>query len=118
MNLIEPHPPTPTHSLVSPEPQQATPKDELIEIYAPAGKLGIILETPGDGPPIVHQVRPNSVLRDEIQVGDRIIALDDEDVRNKSANKVSKMISRKMENTTRKFTVIRTQASDVCIMKE
>ena len=82
-------------------------------IYAPAGKLGVILDTPGDGPPIVHRIRPTSVLKDELQVGDRLIALDDEDVRHVSANKVSKLISRKMENATRKFSIIRTVVPDV-----
>jgi hypothetical protein len=82
--------------------------EELIEIYAPAGKLGVVLDTPGDGPPTVHELRPNSVLKDELKVGDRVIAIDDEDVRRLSANKVSKIISRKMENPTRKFSIVRT----------
>ena len=83
-------------------------REELIEIYAPAGKLGVVLDTPGDGPPTVHELRPNSVLKNELKVGDRVIAIDDEDVRRLSANKVSKIISRKMENPTRKFSIVRT----------
>lgn len=91
-----------------------TPKEELFEIYAPAGKLGVILDTPGgEGPPVVHEIRPNSVLEDELKVGDRVIAIDDEDVRKMSANKVSKLISRKMDNSTRKFSIIRTILPDV-----
>ena len=80
----------------------------MIEIYAPAGKLGVILDTPGDGLPIVHEIRPDSVMKGVIQIGDRIIALDGEDVRYKSAGIVSAMISRKMDNETRKFSIIRT----------
>ncbi|CAB9518083.1 expressed unknown protein [Seminavis robusta] len=89
-----------------------TINEELIEIYAPAGRLGVVLDTPGDGPPIVHEIRSTSVLREELQVGDRVIALDDEDVRMMSANKVSKIISRKMENSTRKFSIVRTVDPD------
>lgn len=91
-----------------PESTDAPIREELIEIYAPAGKLGVVLDTPGDGPPTVHELRPNSVLKNELKVGDRVIAIDDEDVRRLSANKVSKIISRKMENPTRKFSIVRT----------
>ena len=107
-------------------------REELIEIYAPAGKLGVLLEdspTPASpptddnndratsaavtsvGPPLVHNVRETSVLKNELQVGDRIIALDDEDVRTMTANQVSKMISRKKEQATRKLSILRTMAA-------
>lgn len=107
-------------------------REELIEIYAPAGKLGVLLEdtpTPaspptddsdsndraasvtGVGPPIVHNVRDTSVLKKELQIGDRVIALDDEDVRAMTANQVSKMISRNKEQTTRKLSILRTMVA-------
>lgn len=89
-------------------------REELIEIYAPAGKLGVVLDTaPENGPPVVHELRSTSVLLGELQVGDRIIAIDDEDVRKLSANRVSKLISRKMENATRKFSIVRSVFPDV-----
>lgn len=93
------------------EENNNTVREELIEIYAPAGKLGVILEEStleGGGPPVVHGIRETSVLRNELLIGDRLIALDDEDVRKMPANKVSKMISKKMENATRKLSIIRT----------
>jgi C-terminal processing protease CtpA/Prc len=95
-----------------PERTDAPITEELIEIYAPAGKLGVVLDTPGDGPPTVHELRPNSVLMNELKVGDKVIAIDDVDVRRLSANKVSKIISRKMDNETRKFSIVRTIGPD------
>ena len=71
------------------------------------------MDTPGEGPPIVHKIQPTSILKDELQLGDRVVALDDEDVRHMAANKVSRLISRKMDNATRKFSILRTVAEDV-----
>lgn len=90
---------------------QTAKSEHLIEIYAPGGKLGFILDDSneeGDGPPIVHQVRSTSILINDIRVGDRLIALDDEDVRQMSSNNVSKLIARKIENPIRKLSILRT----------
>lgn len=86
----------------------AVVKEELIEISAPAGKLGVVIDTPDDGAPVVHAVKDSSVIAEEIQVGDKLVAVDDEDVRTMSAVRVSKLISKKSSNPTRKLTVIRT----------
>ena len=123
-------------------------REELIEVYAPAGKLGVLLEdspapasSPGNinannneqagavssiaaavtgvGPPLVYDIRETSVLKNELQKGDRIIALDDEDVREMTANQVSNMISRKKEQMTRKLTILRTMvAADPVVLSE
>lgn len=82
-------------------------KDELIYIFAPPGKLGVVIDTPDDGAPIVHAVKDTSVIADRIMVGDKLVAVDDEDVRTMTAIKVSKMISRKGANPSRKLTIIR-----------
>ena len=88
------------------EPKAAV-KEEYIEIIAPAGKLGVVIDTPNDGPPIVHAVKGSSPLVNEIQVGDILVAVDDEDVRRWSAIEVSKLISRKSVKS-RKLGIIRT----------
>ena len=126
-------------------------REELIEVYAPAGKLGVLLEdspapasSPGNinannnnnneeaaavsaiaaavtgvGPPLVYDIRETSVLKNELQKGDRIIALDDEDVREMTANQVSNMISWKKEQMTRKLTILRTMvAADPVVLSE
>jgi len=83
-------------------------KEELIHVFAPPGKLGVVIDTPDDGAPVVHAVKDSSVIADKIQVGDKLVAVDDEDVRAMTAIKVSKLISRKSANPSRKLSIIRT----------
>jgi C-terminal processing protease CtpA/Prc len=83
-------------------------KDLVLNIFAPPGKLGVVIDTPDDGAPVVHAVKDTSVIADQINVGDKLIAVDDEDVRSMTAIKVSKLISRKSANPSRKLTVVRT----------
>jgi hypothetical protein len=87
-------------------------KEEIIEVMAPAGKLGVVIDTPDEGAPVVHAVKDSSVIADQIQVGDKLIAVDDEDVRSMTAIKVSKLISKKSANPTRKLTIMRTSFVD------
>jgi len=87
---------------------RANTKDEVMHIFAPPGKLGVVIDTPDDGAPVVHAVKDSSVIADRIIVGDKLVAVDDEDVRSMTAIKVSKMISRKGANPSRKLTIIRT----------
>ncbi|GKZ01346.1 hypothetical protein MPSEU_001085600 [Mayamaea pseudoterrestris] len=82
-------------------------REEIIEVLAPAGKLGVVIDTPDEGAPVVHAVKDSSVIADQIQVGDKLIAVDDEDVRSMTAIKVSKLISKKSANPTRKLTIKR-----------
>jgi membrane-associated protease RseP (regulator of RpoE activity) len=86
----------------------ANVKEELIEIFAPAGKLGVVIDTPDDGAPVVHAVKDSSAIANKIRVGDKLVAVDDEDVRSMTAIKVSKLISRKSANPSRKLSIIRT----------
>jgi len=81
--------------------------EELIDVYCPPGKLGVVIDTPDNGAPVVHSVKDSSVVADQIKVGDKVFAVDDEDVRQHTAIKVSKMISRKSANPTRKLTLLR-----------
>lgn len=92
--------------------QNASVREELIDIYAPPGKLGVVIDTPDDGAPVVHAVKDSSVIADKLQVGDKLVAVDDEDVRSMTAIKVSKLISRKSGNPSRKLSLIRTVVID------
>jgi C-terminal processing protease CtpA/Prc len=83
-------------------------KEEVLVINAPPGKLGVVIDTPDDGAPVVHAVKDSSVIADQIRVGDKLVAVDNEDVRSLTAIKVSKLISRKGANPSRKLTVVRT----------
>jgi len=82
-------------------------KEEILHIFAPPGKLGVVIDTPDDGAPVVHAVKETSVVVDKVMVGDKLIAVDDEDVRTLTAIKVSKLISRKSANPSRKLTILR-----------
>ena len=83
-------------------------EEEILEVFAPAGKLGVVIDTPNNGVPVVYNIKESCPIKDQLQVGDRLIAVDDEDVRNMTAVMVSKLISQKSSNETRKFTVGRT----------
>jgi PDZ domain len=84
--------------------------DVVMNIFAPPGKLGVVIDTPDDGAPVVHAVKDTSIIADQIHVGDKLIAVDDEDVRSMTAIKVSKLISRKSANPSRKLTIVRSAA--------
>mmetsp|Transcript_16482 Transcript_16482/g.28739 ORF Transcript_16482/g.28739 Transcript_16482/m.28739 type:complete len:663 (+) Transcript_16482:106-2094(+) len=86
----------------------ANSKEEVLHVFAPPGKLGVVIDTPDDGAPIVHAVKDSSVIFGRVQVGDKLVAVDDEDVRTMTAVKVSKLISRKSANPSRKLTIVRT----------
>eukprot|EP00934_Nitzschia_sp_Nitz4_P001269 Nitzschia sp. Nitz4//scaffold261_size27179//1287//3203//NITZ4_008204-RA/size27179-snap-gene-0.3-mRNA-1//1//CDS//3329544702//1269//frame0 len=92
--------------------QNSNTKEVLLNIFAPPGKLGVVIDTPDDGAPVVHAVKDSSVIAGEIQVGDKLVAVDDEDVRTMTAIKVSKLISRKSANPSRKLSIIRSTLID------
>ena len=82
-------------------------REEMLEVYAPSGKLGVVIDNPDGRNPTIHAVKITSPVASQVRVGDRVVAVDDEDVRGMSAMKVSRLISRKSNNATRKFTIIR-----------
>jgi len=85
-------------------------QEQVMVIDAPAGKLGVVIDTPDDGAPVVHAVKDSSVIADQIQVGDKLIAVDEDDVRSMTAIKVSKLISKKSANPSRRLTIVRSVA--------
>lgn len=71
------------------------------------------MDNPDEGAPVIHSIKPDSVLIDQIQVGDRLIGVDEVDVSALSPVKVSKLISRRSTNPLRKLTLTRrTEADD------
>ena len=85
------------------------PQGETLEVIAPAGKLGVVVDIPPDrrGAPFVCDIRETSPLYGQIEPGDKIYAVDDEDVRKMSAIKVSKLLAQKADNPERIITVFR-----------
>lgn len=87
--------------------------EQTMTIHAPTGKLGVVIDTPtsshtGTTMPIVHAVKDSSPLADKIQVGDKLIAVDEEDVTSLTAIQVSKLLARKSGQSVRKLTIVRT----------
>jgi PDZ domain-containing secreted protein len=65
-------------------------------------------DTPAfEGPAFIQDVDDDSVLVGKMKVGDRLIALDGEDISDLTAQEVSRMISRKSMQQCRKFQVLR-----------
>lgn len=81
---------------------------DVIHVFAPPGKLGIALDTPNcSGAPVVHYVKEVSPIHGKIMAGDKLVAIDDEDVSYQTAIKISKILNRKSSQVTRKLTVLR-----------
>ena len=82
---------------------------ETFEVIAPAGKLGVVIDIPPDrrGAPSVCDIRDTSPLYGQIKPGDKLCAVDDEDVRMMSAIKVSKLLATKAEQDQRIIVVFR-----------
>jgi C-terminal processing protease CtpA/Prc len=69
-----------------------------VTIVAPPGKLGIILANRTDSRgTVVSGVRTASVLATQISPGDRIIAIDDEDVSQMNVKEITTIMTRKSE---------------------
>lgn len=83
------------------------PRDEILDIAAPSGKLGLIIDTPNEGPPVVYAIKDSSVLGNKVFVDDRLIAIDGIDVTTMTAIEVSKLISSRNSHPERKLTLLR-----------
>mmetsp|Transcript_11478 Transcript_11478/g.17543 ORF Transcript_11478/g.17543 Transcript_11478/m.17543 type:complete len:298 (-) Transcript_11478:173-1066(-) len=88
-------------------------EETTMTIHAPTGKLGVVIDTPtssqnGTTMPIVHAVKDSSPLAKKIQVGDKLIMVDEEDVTSLTALQVSKLLARKSGQSVRKLTIVRT----------
>ena len=65
---------------------------DLIKVHAPGGRLGIVLDNPNGGMPVVHAVGGTSPLRGEVLVGDMLLSVDEVDCRGMSCRDVSAFI--------------------------
>lgn len=70
-----------------------------------------MVDNPDDGAPVVHAIKEDSVLVGQVQVGDRLVGVDEVDVRALSPVKVSKLISKRSTNPLRKLTLTRAKAA-------
>ncbi|KAL7553341.1 hypothetical protein ACHAWF_016616 [Thalassiosira exigua] len=80
----------------------------IVHIIAPAGRLGVVLDTPPEGGPAhVCKIKDSSPIIGEIKMQDKIVALDDEDVQQITAVNICRMLGEKSMNAQRKITVLR-----------
>jgi C-terminal processing protease CtpA/Prc len=69
-----------------------------ITVVAPPGKLGIILANRADSKgTVVSGVRTSSVLAEKVSPGDRIVAIDGEDVSRMTVSEITTIMARKSE---------------------
>ena len=76
------------------------------EVRAPPGMLGMVIDTPNGGVPVVRAIKPDSVLTDRVVIGDRLISVDHQDVTSMSALEVSNLISVKSNRQRLKLCVV------------
>ena len=81
--------------------------EERFECIAPAGKLGVVIDTPYGGVPMVHAIKDTSVLADRVRVKDRLISVDGVDTTEMSAIGVSRLISSRAQNESRVLAFVR-----------
>jgi len=82
--------------------------DAKIDIIAPSGKLGVVLDSPPEGGMArVSDIKEYCLIKDEIHLGDKVIAIDDEDVSTMKAFDITKLLARRRKQAERKITVIR-----------
>lgn len=74
------------------------------ECFAPPGRLGIVIDTTVEGP-VIHKVNPGSPLEGIVWPGDIIVAIDDTDTRALSANEITTLMAKNM-NQRRKLTIL------------
>lgn len=60
-------------------------KGEMIIVNAPAGRLGIFIDTTDNGLPFIHRISDKCPIAKQIRLNDMIIAVDGKDIRNLSA---------------------------------
>uniref|UniRef100_A0A7S1FL49 PDZ domain-containing protein n=1 Tax=Corethron hystrix TaxID=216773 RepID=A0A7S1FL49_9STRA len=97
-------PPTPPPTTSNPPP---TTWGYFFNVVAPPGRLHVFVDTPTGYGPIVRFVDAESPLANQLQTGDRLLALDGRSMKNLSALEASKLIRRKCHHRQRIFTVLR-----------
>jgi len=88
-------------------------QDMELDVLAPQGRLGVVIDNASDGTPVVSVVKEESVVAGMVQVGDKILAVDDENVQHMTANKVSALLGSKSNNLQRKLTIHRSSGTEV-----
>lgn len=81
-------------------------KNEIVDILAPPGVLGLVLDSPDDGWPVIHAVKSESVIADNVTIGNRVMSIDGTDVRNHTSFHLSTLLNESSQEK-KKVTVLR-----------
>ena len=102
---------TDSRSLVTTEDDTSEAEYDALdpfEVKAPAGKLGLVLQTANDEAPVVQSVKNASPLSGQVQVGDRLLSVDGKDVtKMRAKNGALHLIASKQYNPVRHFVFAR-----------
>jgi hypothetical protein len=77
----------------------------LYDVFAPAGPIGIVVDTTKDGP-CVHSLKSTSPMLGLINPGDLVVGLDDEDTRGMTAATLTRLMAKKSNQKERKITLL------------
>ena len=91
---------------VEPAPYETVVRSGVLyDVFAPAGPIGIVVDTTKEGP-CVHSLKPTSPMLGLINPGDLIVGLDDEDTRGMTAATLTRLMARKSNQKERKITLL------------
>ncbi len=76
-------------------------------VLAPPGKLGVVIDTFDNGEPGVNSIREDSILQDQLRVGDILVEFDGIDTTDMTALQVSTLIGEKSRNPVRTLVFVR-----------
>ncbi|KAL7552455.1 hypothetical protein ACHAWF_015686 [Thalassiosira exigua] len=76
-------------------------------VVAPPGKLGIVLDNPTGGMPVVYAIQETSALSGKISVGDALLSIDGVDCRGLSAHELSTFLGGLSRNPARTLVLTR-----------
>lgn len=85
--------------------ESVTLRAGLYDVFAPAGPIGIVVDTTKHGPS-VHSLKPTSPMLGLINPGDLIVGLDDVDTRSMTAASLTRLMARKANQRERKITLL------------
>lgn len=77
----------------------------LYDVLAPAGPIGIVVDTTKEGP-VVHSLKRTSPMLGLISPGDLVVGLDDQDTRSMTAATLTRLMARKSSQKERKITLL------------
>lgn len=77
----------------------------LYDVFAPAGPIGIVVDTTREGP-AVHSLKSSSPMLGLINPGDLIVGLDDDDTRGMTAATLTRLMAKKANQKERKITLL------------